>query len=291
MSNMMHDFPELVSDSLEDQLIKKQRLDAAIKAIEDLLNGVGVHKANKKNIKRNVDVFIRREIYGETYNAIGARYLLSVERIRQITYKMSVKIRSMINDSHRKYNSFPYFPERKMPYRYTESDLNVAFDNYGYTKVTQVYRAWRGKVLSIGHIKRELAVERAERELDRVLSNMSVRKNERQSIINAVIYMAKGDPEMPIYHREGSRIKYYAVVLRQHTDFTSSVTHSQANDLEYLRAESRNFFMQDDVLRGQMKVYERYEYTDTPQIKDDKMVLIINYEVEKNGSGTTTAGD
>ena len=281
MSSMLHDFPELVSDSLEDQLIKKQRLNAVIKAIEDLINGVGVHKASKKDMKRNVDVFIRREIYGETYNAIGARYLLSSERIRQITCRISVKIRSMIKDSHRQYNSFPYFPERKMPYRYTESDLNVVFDNYGQAKVVQVYRAWRGKVLSMGHIKRELAVERAERELDRVLSNMSVRKNERQSIINAVIYMAKGDPEMPIYHREGSRKKYYAVVLRHHTDFTSSVTHSQANTLDYLRAESRNFFMQDDVLRGQMKVYERYEYTDTPQIKEDKMVLIINYKREE----------
>jgi len=281
MSSMLHDFPELVSDSLEDQLIKKQRLNAVIKAIEDLINGVGVHKASKKDMKRNVDVFIRREIYGETYNAIGARYLLSSARISQITYRMSVKIRSMINDSHRRYNSFPYFPERKMPYRYTESDLNVVFDNYGQAKVVQVYRAWRGKVLSMGHIKRELAIERAERELDRVLSNLSVRKNERQSIINAVIYMAKGDPEMPIYHREGSRKKYYAVVLRQHTDLTSSVTHSQANTLDYLRAESRNFFMQDDVLRGQMKVYERYEYTDTPEIKEDKLKLIINYKREE----------
>ena len=281
MSSMLHDFPELVSDSLEDQLIKKQRLNAVIKAIEDLINGVGVHKASKKDMKRNVDVFIRREIYGETYNAIGARYLLSSARISQITYRMSVKIRSMINDSHRRYNSFPYFPERKMPYRYTESDLNVVFDNYGQAKVVQVYRAWRGKVLSMGHIKRELAIERAERELDRVLSNLSVRKNERQSIINAVIYMAKGDPEMPIYHREGSRKKYYAIVLRQHTDLTSSVTHSQANTLDYLRAESRNFFMQDDVLRGQMKVYERYEYTDTPEIKEDKLKLIINYKREE----------
>ena len=281
MSSMLHDFPELVSDSLEDQLIKKQRLNAVIKAIEDLINGVGIHKASKKDMKRNVDVFIRREIYGETYNAIGARYLLSSARISQITYRMSVKIRSMINDSHRRYNSFPYFPERKMPYRYTESDLNVVFDNYGQAKVVQVYRAWRGKVLSMGHIKRELAIERAERELDRVLSNLSVRKNERQSIINAVIYMAKGDPEMPIYHREGSRKKYYAVVLRQHTDLTSSVTHSQANTLDYLRAESRNFFMQDDVLRGQMKVYERYEYTDTPEIKEDKLKLIINYKREE----------
>ena len=281
MSSMLHDFPELVSDSLEDQLIKKQRLNAVIKAIEDLINGVGVHKASKKDMKRNVDVFIRREIYGETYNAIGARYLLSVGRIRQISYKMSVKIRSMINDSHRRYNSFPYFPERKMPYRYTESDLNVVFDNYGQAKVVQVYRAWKGKVLSMSHIKRELAIERAERELDRVLSNLSVRKNERQSIINAVIYMAKGDPEMPIYHREGSRKKYYTVVLRQHTDFTSSVTHSQANTLDYLRAESRNFFMQDDVTRGQMKVYERYEYTDTPEIKEDKLKLIINYKREE----------
>ena len=281
MSSMLHDFPELVSDSLEDQLIKKQRLNAAIKAIEDLINGVGVHKASKKDMKRNVDVFIRREIYGETYNAIGARYLLSSARISQITYRMSVKIRSMINDNHMQFNSFPYFPERKIPYRYTESELNVVFDNYGQAKVVQVYRAWRGKVLSMGHIKRELAVERAERELDRVLSNLSVRKNERQSIINAVIYMAKGDPEMPIYHREGARKQYYAVVLRQHTDFTSSVTHSQANTLDYLRAESRNFFMQDDVLRGQMKVYERYEYTDTPQIKEDKLKLIINYKREE----------
>jgi hypothetical protein len=281
MSSMLHDFPELVSDSLEDQLIKKQRLNAVIKAIEDLINGVGIHKASKKDMKRNVDVFIRREIYGETYNAIGARYLLSSARISQITYRMSVKIRSMINDSHRQYNSFPYFPERKMPYRYTESDLNVVFDNYGQAKVAQVYRAWKGEVLSMSHIKRELAIERAERELDRVLSNLSVRKNERQSIINAVIYMAKGDPEMPIYHREGSRKKYYAVVLRQHTDLTSSVTHSQANTLDYLRAESRNFFMQDDVLRGQMKVYERYEYTDTPEIKEDKLKLIINYKREE----------
>ena len=281
MSSMLHDFPELVSDSLEDQLIKKQRLNAVIKAIEDLINGVGVHRASKKDMKRNVDVFIRREIYGETYNAIGARYLLSSARISQITYKMSVKIRSMIKDSHRRYNSFPYFPERKMPYRYTESDLNVVFDNYGQAKVVQVYRAWKGKVLSMSHIKRELAIERAERELNRVLSNLSVRKNERQSIINAVIYMAKGDPEMPIYHREGSRKKYYAVVLRQHTDFTSSVTHSQANTLDYLRAESRNFFMQDDVLRGKMKVYERYEYTDTPEIKEDKLKLIINYKREE----------
>ena len=281
MSSMLHDFPELVSDSLEDQLIKKQRLNAAIKAMEDLINGVGVHKASKKDMKRNVDVFIRREIYGETYNAIGARYLLSSERIRQITYRMSVKIRSIINDKHMRLNSFPHFPERKMPYRYTESDLNVVFDNYGQAKVVQVYRAWKGKVLSMSHIKRELAIERAERELDRVLSNLSVRKNERQSIINAVIYMAKGDPEMPIYHREGSRKQYYAVVLRNHKDFTSSVTYSQANTLDYLRHESRNFFLQDDVMRGQMKIYKRYEYTDTPEIKEDKLKLIINYKREE----------
>jgi hypothetical protein len=280
MSRMMHDFPELVSDTLEDQLINKQRLSAAIKIIEDFMTGTAVHKASKEIVKRNIDIFIRREVYGETYNAIGARHLLSRDRIRQIVITMGRKIKARANGSYKDLFLTPYYKPQPIVYQFRDKDLNHVFNEYGKQKIMQVYRVWRAQVISMDHIDQQTAIKRAHRELDRVLYNLSVRRHERQSIKAAVIHIAKGDPDIKIYHREGSRIPYYAKIERDHSDGTSSITFSQSRSVDYLRDEARNFFMQADVDAGTMRIYHRYEYTDTPDSKRDELCLTVNYERE-----------
>lgn len=278
MSRMLHDFPELVSDTFEDQLINKERLGAAIKVIENFMAGRGVHKAHKKRMKRNIDVFIRREVYGETYNAIGARHLLSVERVRQIVLKMRRTIKSKIAGAYRDPLSGPFFKDRPIVYQFNDSDLDEAFKEYGKSKVMQVYRLWRAKVMPMDHIDQDTAIKRAHRELDRVLYNASVRRHERQAIKAAVAHIAKGDPDIKIFHREGSRIQYYAKIGRDHSDGTYSIAFSQAGSVDDLRNEAKNFFMQDDVDAGRMEIYQRYEYTETPSSKVDELCLTIDYE-------------
>jgi hypothetical protein len=278
MSRMMHDFPELVSDTLEDQLINKQRLSAAIKIIEDFMAGTAVHKASKEIVKRNIDIFIRREVYGETYNAIGARHLLSRDRIRQIVITMGRKIKAKANGSYKDLFLEPYYKPQPIVYQFRDKDLNHVFNEYGKQKIMQVYRMWRAQVISMDHIDQQTAIRRAHRELDRVLYNLSVRRHERQSIKAAVIHIAKGDPDIKVYHREGSRIPYYAKIERDHSDGTTSITFSQGMSVDYLKDEAKNFFMQADVDAGTMQIYHRYEYTDTPDSKRDELCLTVNYE-------------
>lgn len=278
MSRMMHDFPELVSDTLEDQLINKQRLSAAIKIIEDFMNGTGIHRAHKETFKRNTDIFIRREVYGETYNAIGARHFLTPERIRQIVYRMGGKIRARVNGLYDELFLATHYEPKPIVYQFRDTDLDHVFNEYGKKKIMQVYRAWRSSVISMDHIDQEKAIRRAHHELDRVLYNLSVRRHERQSIKAAVIHIAKGDPDIKIYHREGSRIPYYAKIERDHSDGTSSITFSQSRSADYLKDEARNFFMQADVDAGTMRIYHRYEYTDTPDSKRDKLCLTVDYK-------------
>jgi hypothetical protein len=280
MSRMTHDFPELVSDTLEDQLINKQRLSAAIKIIEDFMTGTAVHKASKEITKRNIDIFIRREVYGETYNAIGARHLLTPERIRQIVYGVGRKIRARVNGSYKDLFLATHYEPKPIVYQFRDTDLDHVFNEYGKQKIMQVYRVWRAQVISMDHIDQQTAIKRAHRELDRVLYNLSVRRHERQSIKAAVIHIAKGDPDIKIYHREGSRIPYYAKIERDHSDGTSSITFSQSMSVDYLKDEARNFFIQADVDAGTMRIYHRYEYTDTPDSKRDELCLTVNYERE-----------
>ena len=279
MSKMIHEFPELVSDTLEDQLINKERLSLVIKIIEDLMTGTGVHKAHKENIKRDVDIFIRREIYGETYNAIGARHLLSVERIRQVVYKIGRMIRSKINPPYRvKLFDDPVYAHPNIIHRFNYHDLREVFNEYGKQRVMNIYRAWRNKIISMDYIDHQVANKRAHKELDRVLRNLSVRNHERQSIKAAVVLIAKNDPSIKILHREGSRIPYYAKIERDHGDGASSVAHSQGMSVDQLKEEAKNFFLNGDVIEGRMQIFKRYEYTDKPQDKQDELCLTINYE-------------
>ena len=279
MSKMIHEFPELVSDTLEDQLINKERLSLVIKIIEDLMTGTGVHKAHKENIKRNVDIFIRREIYGETYNAIGARHLLSVERIRQIVYKTCRMIRSKINPPYRvRLFDEPVYAHPNIIHRFNYHDLREVFNEYGKQRVMNIYRAWRNKIISMDYIDHQVAIQRAHKELDRVLRNLSVRNHERQSIKAAVVLIAKNDPSIKILHREGSRIPYYAKIERDHGDGTSSVAHSQGMSVDDLKEEAKNFFLNGDVIEGRMQIFKRYEYTEKPEDKQDELCLTIDYE-------------
>jgi hypothetical protein len=278
MSKMIHEFPELVSDTLENELINKERLNAAIKIMKDFMAGTGVHKSQREIFKRNVDIFIRREVYGETYNAIGARHLLSVERIRQIVYRMGGKIRARVNGLYDDLFLASHYNPPPIAYQFRDADLNHVFDEYGKKKIMQVYRAWRASVISMDHIDQEKAIIRAHHELDRVLCNLSVRRHERQSIKAAVIHIAKGDADIKIFHREGSRIPYYAKIERDHSDGTTSITFSQGMSVGDLKDEAKNFFMQADVDVGEMRIYHRYEYTKTPSSKIDELCLTINYQ-------------